>query len=266
MKRTVGLLLSLTILAIWAAFIPNAAAAEEVIKIGATPVPHAEILKVIKEDIAKEGIKLEIIEFTDYVKPNLALNDKEIDANYYQHLPYLENFNANHRTKLAAIGTVHVEAMGLFSEKVKHIDELKEKSLIAVPSDSVNGGRALLLLQANGLITLSDKAGLEATERDIVENPKKLRFKSIEAAQLPRILPDVDGAVINGNYALEAGFNPTEDAVLLEGSESPYANIVVVHEDSKDDEKFAILMKHLNSEKVAQFILSTYNGGVTPAF
>lgn len=265
-KKHIGILLLTVLFSLCVTLAPIAVSAEEVIKIGATPLPHAEILNVIKDDIAKEGIKLEIIEFTDYVKPNLALDDGEIDANFYQHLPYLESFNASHGTKLASIGAVHVEPLGLYSEKIKAIENLKEKALIAIPSDSVNGGRALLLLQSHGLIKLSDKAGLEATELDIVENSKKLRFKAIEAAQLPRVLPDVDGAIINGNYALEAGLNPTKDALLIEGSESPYVNIVAVREDHKNDKKFEVLIKYLRSEKVAEFILSKYNGGVVPAF
>jgi D-methionine transport system substrate-binding protein len=156
--------------------------------------------------------------------------------------------------------------LGLYSEKVESVDDLKEGALIAIPSDSVNGARALLLLEANGLIEVDDKAGLAATERDIVENPKKLEFKAIEAAQLPRVLPDVDGAVINGNYALEAGFNPAEDAILLEGGESPYANVLVVREGDEGDERIGVVLKHLQSQKVADFILSRYEGGVVPAF
>jgi D-methionine transport system substrate-binding protein len=245
---------------------PVATSASEVIKVGATPVPHAEILKVIEEDLAREGITLEIIEFTDYVKPNLALNDGEIDANFFQHLPYLENFNSSHGTRLKSVGTVHVEPIGFYSQKIDSAEELKDKALIAIPSDSVNGARALLLLEANGLIKLSEDAGLEATERDIAENPKKLKFKAIEAAQLPRILPDVDGAVINGNYALEAGFNPVEDSIFLEDEKSPYANILAVHEDNADSEVIKTLLEHLQSEKVADYILSEYEGAVVPAF
>ncbi|MDN5336566.1 MAG: D-methionine transport system substrate-binding protein [Synergistales bacterium] len=245
---------------------PGVASAEDVLKIGATPVPHAEILEFIKGDVAKDGVAIKVIEFTDYVKPNLALNDGEIDANFFQHAPYLEDFNANHGTKLVSVGAVHVEPLGLYSQKVKSVDELKDGALIAIPSDSVNGARALLLLEANGLIDVDGEAGLAATERDIIENPKKLKFKAIEAAQLPRVLPDVDGAVINGNYALEAGLNPAGDAILLEGAESPYANILVVKEGNEGDPRVAVVLKHLQSEKVAEFILSRYEGGVVPAF
>jgi D-methionine transport system substrate-binding protein len=263
-KRTVFALLVFALFAVAAG--PVAASAADVLKIGATPVPHAEILNFIKDDVAADGVQIEVIEFTDYVKPNLALNDGELDANYFQHLPYLEDFNATHGTKLVPVGTVHIEPLGLYSEKVESVDDLKEGALIAIPSDSVNGARALLLLEANGLIEVDDKAGLAATERDIVENPKKLEFKAIEAAQLPRVLPDVDGAVINGNYALEAGFNPAEDAILLEGGESPYANVLVVREGDEGDERIGVVLKHLQSQKVADFILSRYEGGVVPAF
>ena len=266
MKKVAFLAFSVLALFLVSVAAPGAATAENVLKIGATPVPHAEILEFIKDDVAKDGVAIRIIEFTDYVKPNLALNDGEIDANFFQHAPYLEDFNANHGTKLVSVGTVHVEPLGLYSQKVKSVDELEDGALIAIPSDSVNGARALLLLESRGLITIDKEAGLAATERDIVENPKKLKFKAIEAAQLPRVLPDVDGAVINGNYALEAGLNPAEDAILLEGAESPYANILVVKECNEGDPRVAVLLKHLQSEKVAEFILSRYEGGVVPAF
>jgi D-methionine transport system substrate-binding protein len=263
-KRTILALLVFALFAVAAG--PVAASADDVLKIGATPVPHAEILYFIKDDVAADGVDLEVIEFTDYVKPNLALNDGELDANFFQHLPYLEDFNDTHGTELVSVGTVHVEPLGLYSEKVETVEDLEKGALVAIPSDSVNGARALLLLEANGLIDVDDEAGLAATERDIVENPKKLKFKAIEAAQLPRVLPDVDGAVINGNYALEAGFNPAEDAILLEGGESPYANILVVREGDEGDERIGIVLKHLQSQKVADFILSRYEGGVVPAF
>jgi len=263
-KRTILALCVITLFALAAG--PLAASADDVLKIGATPVPHAEILNFIKDDVAADGVKIEVVEFTDYVKPNLALNDGELDANYFQHLPYLEDFNSTHGTKLVPVGTVHVEPLGLYSEKVGSVKDLEEGSLIAIPSDSVNGARALLLLEANGLIDVDGEAGLAATERDIIENPKKLKFKAIEAAQLPRVLPDVDGAVINGNYALEAGLNPAGDAILLEGAESPYANILVVKEGNEGDPRVAVVLKHLQSEKVAEFILSRYEGGVVPAF
>lgn len=239
---------------------------EVVLKVGATPVPHGELLNLVKDDLAKEGIKLEVIEFTDYVKPNLSLDDKEIDANFFQHVPYLDNFNEEHNLNLVSVATIHVEPLGLYSEKLENIDNLSNESTIAIPADSVNGARALILLENNGLIKLAEDAGLNATELDVVENTKKLKFKPIEAAQIPRILPDVDAAIINGNYAIEAGLNPIEDSLLLEGSESPYANIITTREDNKDDKNIKALVNALKQDKVKNYILENYNGGVVPAF
>lgn len=236
------------------------------LKVGATPVPHSELLELVKDDLNEQGITLEIVEFTDYVQPNLALNDGQLDANFFQHLPYLENFNQEHGTDLVTVGGVHVEPMGLYSDKHGDVSALPEGGLIAIPSDGVNGGRALILLEEEGLIKLADDAGLEATEKDIVENPKALKFKAVEAAQLPRILVDVDAAVINGNYALEAGLSPVEDAILLEGSESPYANIVAVKAGSEEDEALVTLIEALQSEEIEGYILENYEGGVVPAF
>lgn len=238
----------------------------QVLKIGASPVPHAELLNLIKEDLKAEGIDLQIIEFTDYVKPNLSLNDGEIDANFFQHVPYQDNFNKEHGTEIVSVGTVHVEPLGLYSKKVKAVDELADGAQIAIPSDAVNGGRSLILLAQSGLIKLSDQAGLEATEKDIVENPKNFKFVAVEAAQLPRVLEDVDAAIINGNYALEADINPSTDSILLEGKDSPYANIISVKKGNEADERVAKLLKALQSDKVKEFINTQYNGGVVPAF
>jgi D-methionine transport system substrate-binding protein len=269
-----NLKLFLTLICATALLFTGCAAAEEtpventqqVIKVGATPVPHAELLELIKDNLAEENITLEIVEFTDYVKPNLALNDGELDANFFQHLPYLESFSKDHNLDLASVATVHVEPLGLYSDKIESLDELEAGSTIAIPSDAVNGGRALILLQSNGLIKLKEGYTLEATELDIVENPKNLTFKAIESAQLPRILPDVDAAVINGNFALEAGFVPTEDAVVLEGSDSPYANILVTKIDDQENPEITALVNALQSDEVKDFILQTYGGGVVPAF
>lgn len=237
-----------------------------VLKVGATPVPHAEILNLVKDDLLAQGIQLEVVEFTDYVKPNLSLNDGEIDANFFQHVPYLNTFNEEHKFNLVSAGTVHVEPLGLYSDKLESIDALEDGSTIAIPSDAVNGGRALILLSDNGLIKLSEDAGLEATEKDIVENTKGLKFISVEAAQLPRVLQDVEAAVINGNYAIEAGINPAEDALILEGAESPYANIITVRNGDENREDIKLLIQALQTEKVKNFILENYNGGVVPAF
>lgn len=237
-----------------------------VLKVGATPVPHAELLSLVADDLLAQGIELQIVEFTDYVKPNLALNDGELDANFFQHQPYLDGFNAEHQTEVISAGNVHVEPLALYSEKVDSADALPEGAVIAIPSDAVNGGRALILLEANGLITLSEDSGLDATELDIVENPKNLKFKAIEAAQLPRVLQDVDAAVINGNYAIEAGLNPVADGLLVEGAESPYANILAVRAGEENNEALKALLAALQSEEVKAFIESTYEGSVVAAF
>ncbi|HKL42336.1 MAG TPA: MetQ/NlpA family ABC transporter substrate-binding protein [Clostridia bacterium] len=237
-----------------------------VLRVGATPVPHGELLELIKEDLEEKGISLEVVEFTDYVKPNLALDDGEIDANFFQHLPYLEHFNEAHSLELVSVGSIHVEPLGLYSEKIDSIQSLANESTIAIPADSVNGGRALILLETVGLIELSEGAGLEATEEDIVKNEKSIRFRAIEAAQIPRVLQDVDAGIINGNYAIEAGINPIEDHLVLEGAESPYANIVTTRKDNKENESINLLLEALRSEKVKEYILNNYNGGVVPAF
>lgn len=240
--------------------------ADNKIKVGATPVPHAEILEVVKEDLAEKGFELEIIEFTDYVTPNISLNDGALDANYFQHVPYLESFSSDRGLDLVAAGTVHVEPIGLYSETLVSIEELHPGSTIAIPNDPSNGGRALILLEDAGLIEIDPAAGLNATEFDITSNPKNLKFKALEAAQLPRVLRDVDAAIINGNYALESNLNPVEDSILLEGAESPYANVVAVKAGNETSEKTKALLEALQSDKVKEFIDEKYNGGVVSAF
>lgn len=238
----------------------------DVLKIGASPRPHAEILEFIKPKLEEKGVKLEVIEFTDYVTPNLALNDKEIDANFFQHVPYMESFAKDHNLELVSVGAVHVEPLGLYSSKIDSIEDLPDGATIAIPNDPTNAGRSLILLQNNGLIKLKTDAGLEATSKDIAENPKKLKFKEIDAAQIPRILPDVDAAVINTNYILETELDPSKDALIIEGSESPYANIVTARPDNKDSDKIKTLIEILQSEDVKNFIKETYKGIVVPAF
>jgi D-methionine transport system substrate-binding protein len=246
--------------------ISNNGSQTEVIKIGVTPEPHGRIVQLIKDDLKEEGIEIEIVEFTDYVTPNLALNDGDLDANFFQHEPYLNDFIKEKNVNLVSIGAVHIEPMGLYSSKYESIDQIEEGAEIAIPNDATNGGRALMLLEKAGLIKLDEKAGILATENDIIDNPKNLKFTPLEAAQLPRVLQDVDGAVINGNYALEAGLTPTKDAIFLEDKDSPYANIVAVRKGEENQEKFKKLMKALQSEKVKKFIEETYEGGVIPAF
>ncbi|MFU0782945.1 MAG: ABC-type metal ion transport system, periplasmic component/surface antigen [Thermoanaerobacterium thermosaccharolyticum] len=233
---------------------------------GATPNPHAEILNVVKPILAKEGVDLEIKEFTDYVTPNTALADKQIDANFFQHVPYLEDFEKKNNMKLVPLVKVHVEPMGAYSKKIKSKDEIKDSATVAVPNDATNEGRALLLLQKQGLIKLKDPNGLTQTPRDIVYNPKHLKFVELEAPQLPRTLQDVDFAIINTNFALEANLNPLKDAIFMEDKDSPYANVLVVRPDNQNDPAIQKLAKALNSEEVKKFIEDKYKGAIVPAF
>jgi D-methionine transport system substrate-binding protein len=237
-----------------------------VIKIGATPIPHAEILEFVKPLLEKQNIKLEIVEFQDYVQPNTALADKELDANFFQHQPYLDNFNKERNLNLIAAAKVHVEPLGLYSKRFKQLSELKSGSTIAIPNDPTNAARALLLLQENGIIKLKVGAGIEATEKDIVENHKNLKIQLVEAAQLPRVLEDVDAAVINTNYALPANLNPVKDAIIIEGKDSPYANILVVRKGDQERAEIEALVKILNSEEVRKFIEDKYQGAIVTAF
>lgn len=239
---------------------------ENILRVGASPSPHSEILNLIKDDLAKEGIQLEIVEFTDYVTPNQALNDGEIDANFFQHLPYLEAFSKDRGLDLSSVGGVFVSPLSLFSNKIKDIKELQDGATIAIPNDPSNGGRALITLEKNGLIKLDPKAGLKATVLDIVENPKKLNFKELDAAQLPRSLQDVDCAFINGNYALDAGIDPVKDAILREGKDSPYSNIIAVKTKNKGDKKIKTLIEVLHSNKIRDFITNKYHGIIIPTF
>ncbi|MGI6566630.1 MAG: ABC transporter substrate-binding protein [Firmicutes bacterium] len=261
MKRVLTLVLLISLLI--AGSIPAAAQA---LKVGATPRPHAEILNLIKPDLAAVGIDLQVIEFTDYVQPNLALAEGDLDANYFQHIPYLENFSSDHRLDLTYTAKVHIEPMGAYSDKLQKAEDIKQGAHIAIPNDTVNGGRALLLLEAQGLIKLDPAAGITATVLDIVSNPLKLRFSELEAAQLPRVLPDVDLAIINTNFALEAGLDPLTEALFIEGSESPYVNVLAVRSSDVDREDLAKLTEALLSEKVKEFILAEYGGSVVPAF
>jgi len=233
--------------------------------VGATPVPHAELLNLVKGDLAEQGISLKIKEFTDYVQPNSALISGDIDANFFQHIPYL-NSNENWTNKLTSAFGVHIEPFGLYSHEFKNINDLPNDATIAIPNDPTNGGRALLLLQSNGLITLKDGAGLNATSRDITGNPKNFRFRELEAALLPRSLNDVDAAAINGNFALQADLNPVNDSLIIEGADSPYVNIVVVQKGKEQEPKIIALKNALLSQKVKDYINKTYSGGVISVF
>lgn len=239
------------------------------IKVGASPAPHAEILEAAAPALEKLGYKLTIVEFTDYVQPNLALDTGDLDANYFQHYPYLEQFNQENGTKIVSAASIHYEPFGIYAGKTASLAELADGAKIAVPNDATNEARALLLLEAQGLIKLADGVGLNATKTDVVENPKNLDILEIEAAQIPRSLQDVEVAVINGNYAIEAGLK-VSDALAVEASDSEaavtYGNIVAVQEGRENDEAIQALVEALTGNDVKAFIDSTYEGAVVPLF
>ena len=254
------------LLAAFAAVAAFSAQAADELNVAATAVPHAEILEFVKPQLTEQGVDLNVKVFTDYVQPNIQVSEKRLDANFFQHQPYLDEFNEGRGTNLVTVTGVHVEPFGAYSSKIDSLDELKEGAVVAIPNDPTNGGRALLLLQKAGLITLKDESKITATPRDIADNPKDLDFKELEAATLPRILNQVDLALINTNYALEAGLNPSEDALVIEGSESPYVNILVARPDNKDSEAMQKLANALKSDAVKDFIKEKYEGAVVPAF
>lgn len=239
------------------------------IKVGASPAPHAEILEAAAPALEKLGYKLNIVEYTDYVQPNLALNTGDLNANYFQHFPYLEQFNRENNTKINSAAAIHYEPFGIYAGKTASLEELADGAKVAVPNDATNEARALLLLEAQGLIKLTEGVGLNATKTDVVENPKNLEILEIEAAQVPRSLQDVDIAVINGNYAIEAGLK-VSDALAVEASDSEaavtYGNIIAVQEGMEDSEAIQALIEALTSDEVKAFIESTYEGAVVPLF
>ena len=263
MKRFLAVTLSLLITA---AFITgcgstgnsaDANSEDKVITVGASPSPHAEILAVAKDVLAEQGYTLDVKEYSDYIQPNVALSAGDLDANYFQHKPYLDDYNKNNSTDLVSAAAIHYEPFGLYSTTIKSLDELKDGDKIAVPNDATNEARALLLLQDNGVIKLKKDASLSATKNDIVENPKNLDITEIEAAQLPRSINNVAIAAINGNYAVEA-----KDSLAAE----TYANIVAVRPDNKDSEKIKALVSALQSDKVKSFIDEKYQGAVVAVF
>lgn len=242
---------------------------DKTIKVGASPAPHAEILKEVKAELEKDGYKLEIVEFQDYVQPNKALDAGDIDANYFQHKPYMDEFNAKQGTELVSIGAIHYEPLGLYQGEKKSLDDLAEGDKIAVPNDTTNEARALLLLESEGLIKLKKDAGLTATKQDVVENPKKLEIVELEAAIIPRSMSSVAMGVINGNYALSAGIKE-ETAITFESSDSAaaktYANIIAVKKGNEDSEKSKALFKAMTSDKIKKFIEKKYGKAVVPVF
>jgi D-methionine transport system substrate-binding protein len=241
---------------------------DKIIKVGVTPVPHKEILDVAIPLLEKEGYKVEVTEFNDYVQPNTALSDGDLDANYFQTLPYLEEQNKSRGLDLVSVGQIHLEPMGLYSKKIKSLDAIQNGATIAIPNDGSNEARALRVLAAAKLIKIND--GESITPKDITENPKNLKFSELEAASIPRALDDVDAAVINGNYALGAGFNPSKDALTIEDKNSeaakPYGNAIVVKKGNENSEKIQALKKALTSDEVKKFIEEKYNGSVIPVF
>ncbi|GCL73734.1 MULTISPECIES: MetQ/NlpA family ABC transporter substrate-binding protein [Paenibacillus] len=249
---------------------PSETQQEVTLKVGATPVPHAEILNAVKDALAKEGVKLEILEFNDYVQPNVQVYEKQLDANFFQHTAYLEQFNKERSYDLVKVTGVHIEPIGVYSKKVKSLDELKEGAKIAIPNDPTNGGRTLSLLAKHGLIKLKEGVDVDATVGDIEQNNKKLEFVELEAATLPRALDEVDAAAINTNYALTVGLVPNEDALIIEDKDSPYAdrlvNILAARPDNKDSDAIQKLAKALNSPEVKKFVEEKYKGAVVPTF
>ena len=237
------------------------------LKVGATPVPHAELLEEVKPILKEEGINLEIVEFSDYVQPNVALNDKELDANFFQHEPYLNDFIKEHKEmKLKNAAGIHIEPMGVYSKKITDLKDLKEGASISIPNDPTNGGRALMLLEKAGLLKLKEGVNETATVQDVAENPKNLKFEEVEAAQVPRTLEDVDAAVINTNYAMQINLVPTKDALFMEDSTSPYVNIIAVREGDENRPEIQSLIKALKSENIKKFIEEKYKGAIVPAF
>lgn len=240
------------------------------IKVGASPSPHAEILKAAQPLLAEQGITLEIVEFNDYVQPNIALNTGDLDANYFQHQPYLDQFNADNNMELVSLGGIHYEPMGIFAGKSSDLASLPEKAIVGVPNDPTNEARALLLLEENGVIKLKEDVGVNATKLDIVENPKNLEIMEMEAAQLPKSLSmdSLDIAVINGNFALSGGLK-IADALAIEEADSlaaeTYQNVVAVRKGDEERPELQALLEVLKSQEIADFISSTYEGAVAPA-
>lgn len=243
---------------------------DKTIKVGASPAPHSEILEAIKPVLEEQGYSLEIIQFTDYIQPNVATTDGQILANYFQHVPYLDDYNAENGTELVSVGNIHFEPLGIFPGKTTSLDALADGAKVAVPNDPTNEARALQLLAAQGLLTLTDGVGLKATKRDILDNPKNLDIVEMEAAQLPRSLEDVDMAVINGNYALAAGLNSSTDALATEENSSEagqtFPNALVVNKGNENDPRVQALLAAMTSDAARDFMAEKYQGAVVPVF
>lgn len=234
--------------------------------VAATAVPHAEILQVVKPILEKQGVTLDVRVFNDYVQPNDQLVQKQVDANYFQTEPYLDAYNRDRKTDLVTVTGVHIEPFGAYSRRVTSLDALPNGADVVIPNDPSNNSRALILLDTAGVIKLKDPNNALSTQRDIVANPRQLKFRELDSAMLPRVLDQVDLALINTNYALDAGLNPTKDALAIESSDSPYVNFLVARPDNKDDARVQKLARALNSPEVKAFIEQKYKGAVLPAF
>ncbi|MDI7860442.1 MetQ/NlpA family ABC transporter substrate-binding protein [Rhizobiaceae bacterium n13] len=236
------------------------------IKVGVTAGEHAQIMEKVREIAAKKDLNIEIIEFSDYVVPNQALADGDLNANSFQHQPYLDNQIADRGFDLVSVGTTITTPMGVYSKKVKGLEELKDGATVAIPNDPTNGGRALLILASKGLIKVNPDAGLKVGPADVTENPKNLQFAELDAAQLPRSLDDVDAAVINTNYALEAGLHPKTDAIAIESEKSPYANVIAVRSEDKDADWVKTLVESYHDDSVRAFINEEFKGALIPSW
>jgi len=236
------------------------------LRVGVTPVPAGEILAQVVPALAREGVGVEVVTFSDYILPNLALASGDLDANLYQHVQFMQQFNRDHNTHFVAVARVHLAPMALYAGRSKSLAALPDHAILGVPNDPVNLGRSLLLLQTAQLLRLDAKAGATATLHDIVSNPRHLQFRELEAAQLPRSLPDVDAAVVNGNYALDSGLNPIRDGLIREGPDSPYVNVLSVNSGKESDPRVRALARALTSPQTRRFIEDRYQGAVFPAF
>lgn len=234
--------------------------------VAATPVPHGDILRLVEPDLKAQGFDLKIVEFSDFVSPNIALDAGEVDANYYQHGPFLNDAVKTRRLKIASVAPIHILPMAAYSDKIKNVTDLPKGAKVSIPNDPANGGRALLLLQKAGVIKLKPDAGVTATPLDIAENPKRLRFVEVEAAQVPRTIPDVDLAVVNSNYAIGVGLNPLTDSIYLEDKDSPYAVVVASKQGHENDPGVQALVKVLKTQKVKDFMIEKYKGSVVPVW
>lgn len=259
-------LLKLTAAAVLAAALTGQALANEKIKIGVTPGAHEEVMEEVVKVAAKKGLDIEIVSFSDYVIPNQALDDGDLQANSFQHKPYLDNQIKDRGYDLSVVGYNILTPMGIYSDKIKDLSELKDGAQIGIPNDPTNGGRALLVLQSEGLIKVDPEAGLVVSPLDIIENPKNIEFVELDAAQLPRSLADLDASAINTNYALEAGLNPIKDSIAIEGNDSPYANVIVTRTQDKDAPWVKTLVESYHDDAIRKFIETKYQGAVLPVF